>query len=164
MAAKSERSAKLSVLDRLIDQDPSRNSEAPMSPAQSLRELKTSLRRDMEWLLNTRQLADELPAGSNQLQRSLHVYGLPDTCSMSLSSSQDYHRLARTMETAIATFEPRLRSIRVKPSATSEAGSRTMRFQIEAVLRLEPVPEQITFDTVLELSSGEYEIKGDPGA
>jgi type VI secretion system protein ImpF len=83
---------------------------------------------------------------------------------MSLSSSQDYHRLARTMETAIATFEPRLRSIRVKPSATSEAGSRTMRFQIEAVLRLEPVPEQITFDTVLELSSGEYEIKGDPGA
>ena len=39
-----------------------------------------------------------------------------------------------------------------------------MRFQIEAVLRLEPVPEQITFDTVLELSSGEYEIKGEPGA
>ena len=164
MAAKSERSAKLSVLDRLIDNDPSRNAEAPMSPAQSLRELKTSLRRDMEWLLNTRQLPGELPEGSSQLQRSLHVYGLPDTCSMGLSSAQDYHRLARTMETAIATFEPRLKSIRVKSSAAAEAGSRTLRFHIEAVLRLEPVPEQITFDTVLELSSGEYEVKGEPGA
>jgi predicted component of type VI protein secretion system len=32
------------------------------------------------------------------------------------------------------------------------------------VLRLEPVPEHVTFDTMLELTSGEYEVKGEPGA
>ena len=47
MAAKSERSAKLSVLDRLIDLEPKRASEPPPSAAQSLRELKASLRRDI---------------------------------------------------------------------------------------------------------------------
>ena len=164
MAAKSERSAKLSVLDRLIDQDPKRASEAPLSPAQSLNELKASLRRDIEWLLNTRQCIQEPPEGSTELQRSLQVYGLPDICSLNLSSGQDYHRLARTMESTLATFEPRLRTIRVTPAPSADATSRVLRFQIEGVLRVEPVPEHVTFDTVLELASGEYEVKGEHGA
>ena len=37
-----------------------------------------------------------------------------------------------------------------------------LRFQIEGVLRLEPVPEHVTFDTMLELTSGEYEVKESP--
>jgi type VI secretion system protein ImpF len=164
MAAKSERSAKLSVLDRLIDNDPKRTSEAPPSAAQSLRELKTSLRRDIEWLLNTRRGIEDAPPGSSELERSLHVYGLPDVCSLSLNAPQEYNRLARTMETALATFEPRLRGIRVTPAVSADKTSRVLRFQIEGVLRLEPVPEHVTFDTVLELTSGEYEVKGEPSA
>ena len=164
MAAKSERSAKLSVLDRLIDNDPKRTTEAPPSAAQSLRELKVSLRRDIEWLLNTRRGVEDPPPGSSELQRSLYVYGLPDVCSLSLNAPQEYHRLARNMESTLATFEPRLRSIRVTPMAAADTTSRVLRFQIEGVLRLEPVPEHVTFDTVLELTSGEYEVKGEPSA
>jgi type VI secretion system protein ImpF len=164
MAARSERSAKLSVLDRLIDNDPKRTSEAPASPAQSLRELKASLRRDIEWLLNTRRCIQDPPPGSSELQRSLHVYGLPDICSLSLSTGHDFHRLARAMESTLAGFEPRLKSIRVTPVPASEATSRVLRFQIDGVLRVEPVPEHMTFDTVLELTSGEYAVKGEPGA
>jgi len=164
MAAKSERSARLSVLDRLIDQDPKRTTEAPPTPAQSLRELKTSLRRDIEWLLNTRRSVQDPPPGSSQLQRSLHVYGLPDICSLSLKSSQDLSRLSREMESVLTTFEPRFRTVRVTLVPATESTSRTLRFQIEGILRLEPVPERITFDTVLELTSGEYAVKGEPGA
>jgi type VI secretion system protein ImpF len=164
MAAKSERSAKLSVLDRLIDNDPKRTTEAPPSAAQSLRDLKVSLRRDIEWLLNTRRGVEELPPGAAELQRSLHVYGLPDVCSLSLNAPQEYRRLARTMETTLATFEPRMRGIRVTPVAATDSTSRVLRFQIEGVLRLEPVPEHVTFDTVLELASGEYAVKGEPSA
>lgn len=164
MAAKSERSAQLSVLDRLIDQEPKRTTEAPPSAAQSLRDLKSSLRRDIEWLLNTRCSIQEPPAGSTELLRSLYVYGLPDVCSLSLSSTRDFRRLSRAMEAALATFEPRLRSIRVALVPVSDRTSRVLRFQIEGVLRLEPVPEHVTFDTMLELTSGEYEVKGEPGA
>ena len=84
MAAKSERSAKLSVLDRLIDQEPKRTTEAPHSAAQSLRDLKASLRRDIEWLLNTRCSIQDPPAGSTELLHSLYTNGMPDVCSLSL--------------------------------------------------------------------------------
>jgi type VI secretion system protein ImpF len=164
MAAKSERSAKLSVLDRLIDHEPQRATEAPPGTAQSLRELKASLRRDIEWLLNTRRCIQDPPPGASELERSLHVYGLPDICSLSLSSGQDFQRLARAMESTLAAFEPRLRTIRVRPVPAADTTSRVLRFQIEGVLRVEPVPEHVTFDTMLELTSGEYEVRGEPGA
>jgi len=48
-----------------------------------------------------------------------------------------------------------------------ESGSnsgRQLRFQIEALLLMDPSPELISFDTVLELSSGEYQIKGEQSA
>ena len=32
------------------------------------------------------------------------------------------------------------------------------------MLRMEPNPERVVFDTVLEISSGEYRVKGDGGA
>ncbi len=164
MAGKSERSAKLSVLDRLIDQDPKRATEAPLSPTQSLRELKAGLRRDIEWLFNTRQVIEEPPAGAAELERSLYVYGLPDLGSVASNASQEYSRLARGMENALAVFEPRLKSVRVTPVPSTDSLSRVVRFQVEGILRLEPVPEHVTFDTVLELTSGEYEVKGEPGA
>jgi type VI secretion system protein ImpF len=94
----------------------------------------------------------------------LYVYGLPDVCSLSLSSTRDFRRLSRAMESALATFEPRLRSIRVALVPVSDKTSRVLRFQIEGVLRLEPVPEHVTFDTTLELTSGEYDVRGEPGA
>jgi type VI secretion system protein ImpF len=164
MAAKNERSARLSVLDRLIDNDPKRATEPPPSPAQSLRELKASLRRDIEWLFNTRRGIQEPPEGASELERSLYAYGLPDIGSVTSNAAQEYARLARTMESALAIFEPRLRSIRVTPVPASDSLSRVLRFQVEGALRLEPVPEHVRFDTVLELTSGEYEVKGEPGA
>jgi predicted component of type VI protein secretion system len=34
-----------------------------------------------------------------------------------------------------------------------------LRFRIEGLARIDPAPEQVTFDTVLELTSGEYQVK-----
>ena len=56
MARKShERSIRPSLLDRLIDEEPGNRGEAPDRRAQSLKELKDSVRRDLEWLLNSRR-------------------------------------------------------------------------------------------------------------
>lgn len=51
----------LSVLDRLIDSEPERNQEPPLTRSQSLRELRTALRRDLEWLFNTRCTIESPP-------------------------------------------------------------------------------------------------------
>ena len=37
-------------------------------------------------------------------------------------------------------------------------------FQIEGLLQMDPAPEQVSFDTTLQLSSGEYQIRGERSA
>lgn len=158
----TENSITLSILDRLIDQDRNRNSEAPLSRVQSLRELKQSLRRDLEWLLNSRRSPIDVPETFENCQRSLVVYGLPDLSSLTVHSAADQQRLIRGMEEAIAYFEPRLTAVKVSIAPVS-SGSRALRFVIDAMLKIDPAPEHVTFDTTLELTSGEYAVKGENG-
>jgi predicted component of type VI protein secretion system len=42
--------------------------------------------------------------------------------------------------------------------------SHLLRFQIEGLLRTEPAPARVFFDTTLELSRGEYEVAGETRA
>jgi type VI secretion system protein ImpF len=153
-----------SVLERLIDRDPQSASEAPPTRAQSVRQLRASVRRDLEWLLNTRRTpeaaGDELP----EVARSLHNYGLPDLNALNWESSRDRTRLARAVRDALHVFEPRLRNVEVVPLDPSSGSPHVMRFQIEALLEMDPTPEHISFDTTLQLSSGEYQVKGDSSA
>ena len=39
--------------------------------------------------------------------------------------------------------------------------ARGIRFHIQGLLRVDPKPEPISFDTVLELPCGQYDVKGD---
>jgi len=41
---------------------------------------------------------------------------------------------------------------------------RDLHFVIHALLRMDPNPEPVLFDTTLDASSGEYQVKGDAGA
>ncbi|HEY1204457.1 MAG: type VI secretion system baseplate subunit TssE [Bryobacteraceae bacterium] len=150
----------LSLLDRLVDQDLSLRTDPPQGRAQSLRQLKTSLRRDIEWLLNTRRSIEAMGDSSLEIERSLFNYGLPDISSLGVHSAQDQKRLLWMIESTIANFEPRIQGARVtmEPVAGS---ARVLRFQIQGLLRIDPAPERVTFDTVLELTSGEYQVKGD---
>ncbi|MBI4877701.1 MAG: type VI secretion system baseplate subunit TssE [Acidobacteria bacterium] len=152
-----------SLLDRLTDAEPKLALDSPMTRAQSVRQLKASLRHDLEWLLNTRRTPDEAPDTLPDLQASLYNYGLPDMTSFSINSQQDQSRLSWLLESTIATFEPRLESVQVSMEPVA-AGSRMLRFQIEGMLRMDPAPERISFDTVLELTSGTYQVKGDAAA
>src|SRR5690349_4403102 len=83
-----------SILDRLIDREPKVSTEPPAGRSQLLEQLKASVKRDLEWLLNTKQSIVKLPVGSGHLARSLLTYGVPDftTASLTLSSDQDQVR------------------------------------------------------------------------
>lgn len=153
-----------SVLERLIDREPALTQEPALSRSQSVRLLKASVRRDLEWLLNTRQNPDSAGDDLPELARSVFNYGLPDFTSMSFDNPKDRARLLKHLENTIRIFEPRLEAPRIIPvQADSSSSNRTIRFQIEGLLKMDPSPEQVTFDTVLQLSSGEYQIRGDRG-
>jgi type VI secretion system protein ImpF len=149
-----------SVLDRLLDYEPQITTEPIASRHKSLRQLKDSVKRDLEWLLNTRQNADEIPEGLKELHNSLAVYGLPDFSSASVKSPSDQNLMRHSVEEAVRIFEPRLKNITVHLEQ-SQGTERALHFRIEAFLDIEPAPEPVTFDTVLELHSGEYKVQGD---
>jgi type VI secretion system protein ImpF len=153
-----------SVLERLIDREPESPTDSPKSYAQSVRQLKASLRRDLEWLLNTRRNPEAADQRMPELARSVFNYGLPDITSLSHESISDRQRLLQIVESTIATFEPRLTRVKVTPLDSGRGAIHVLRFQIEGMLIMDPEPEHISFDTVLQLSSGQYQVKGDASA
>lgn len=154
----------LSVFDRLIDAEPYASKETPLSRAASVRLLKQGICRDLEWLLNTRRVAEMPDESARELNKSVFVFGLPDFTSYSLSSAKDQSKLLRALQAAVKTFEPRLANVRITSADVVSAGSRTLRFRIDGLLMMDPAPEHVSFDTALELTSGEYKVKRDGNA
>ena len=164
--AELERTVQQSLLDRLIDLSPREQSEPAITWAQSVRDLKRSVHRDLESLLNTRRTAHPATEATPELKSSLYNYGLPDISSMSRDAHDSRTRLLRLVEEAISLYEPRLTNVRA--SLVEEPGGapnrRDLHFVIHALLRMDPNPEPVLFDTTLDASSGEYQVKGDAGA
>jgi type VI secretion system protein ImpF len=150
----------ISALDRLIDQEPDNHMENPLSRSQSVRLLKNAVRRDLEWLLNSRRIADPPDEGLKELNRSTYVYGLPDLSALTMASTADKNRLVRQILSTINLFEPRLMNVRLVMVETPDAGKKDVRLRIEAMLRMDPVPEPVSFDTVIELKSGNCHLSG----
>ena len=161
MASRSSGIITLPLLDRLTDEDPKRREEVPMSRSKSLAALKAAVRRDLEWLLNTRRAERELP---DNVENSVFTYGLVEPSSMSEDRSQLFDELARRMEAAIAIFEPRLVGVKVTLSPHQDRTTRRIDLIIEGLLRIDPSPEHVSFDTSLELTNGEYHVTGEAGA
>lgn len=150
----------LSVLDRLIDEEPRESAEAPLQRSKSLAKLKAALRRDLEWLLNSRQPVDPVPEDCPELLRSVYNYGLPDITSGNLISVDGRARLMRAVEAALTAFEPRLANVHVILNSTADDKSPRLRFTVEGMLRVDPSPEHVSFDTLLEVANGEYKVQG----
>lgn len=158
--AEPERSVQQSVIDRLLDDDPSNQSEAPVSRTESVRALREAVRRDLEALLNTRQTIDTAPDGLDEVAASVYHYGIPDITSMSRDAPDTPARLTRLVEEAIALFEPRLTAVKVVAAPDDRGPAGELRFVIEGTLELDPVPERISFDTVLDAQKGLH-VRGD---
>jgi type VI secretion system protein ImpF len=151
-----------SVLDRLIDFEPDVRSEAPRSRNQLVRELKNAVRRDLENLLNTRIRCVPPPPELIELKQSLVSYGLPDLTGVSLGGPSGSEEFRRTIHNCISRFECRLTKLSVRLLNESQQIERTIHFQIDAVLQAEPAPEPIQFDSVLRVTTGTFDVKGEP--
>ncbi len=154
----------LSIIDRLIDREPRMVTEPPLSRIQSLRLLKEGLRRDLEWLLNSRRVAFEPEESLEELNRSLYVYGLPDFSTYSASSPRDQTKLLRVLQSTIKVFEPRLANVRLVPLDSSALAGQPLRIRIEGLLLMDPAPEHVSFDTFFEVKSGACQVKGESDA
>jgi type VI secretion system protein ImpF len=149
-----------SLLDRLLDDRPRESREADDGGARDVARIKESVKRDLEWLLNSKRPVAVLPDDLGHIRQSLLTYGLPDFTTTSLNSSAAQEALRRAVEEAISRFEPRLTAVTVTMEAGRGDAERTIRFRIEAMLRVEPEPEPVAFDSVLQLNTRAFVVDG----
>jgi type VI secretion system protein ImpF len=156
-----------SLLDRLTDDEPDKLQESRDKRVLSSQRLRDSVRRDLNWLFNTTNLAaiqnlDAYP----EVERSTLNYGLPDLAGRT-SSSVDRDLMERLLRRAIWEYEPRLlrSSIRVQLSVDmNELNHNAMNFSIQAELWAQPLPLRLFLRTDLDLETGEAAVTEDSGA
>lgn len=148
-----------SVLDRLLDDEPENSREAPRSRGQVLRDMKQSVRRDLEALLNTRWRCRSWPEDLDELNLSIVNYGVPDFTGTSLATDENREKMRAIVERVIRHFEPRFKSVQVKLLPNADSTDRTLRLRIDALLYAEPAPEPVVFDSQLEPTLGAFAVK-----
>jgi type VI secretion system protein ImpF len=155
-----ERTVQPSLLDRLTDLEPRVPADGSLSREESERAFRRAVERDVEALLNTRRTMFPAPAECPELRHSVYDFGLVDTTGIPVGTKSGRDRLLSALQDTLERFEPRLGTPRVRLVDADQKGAPQMRFVIEAILRMDPNPEQVLFDTVLEIASGEYDVHG----
>lgn len=146
---KPDKKLRTPLLDRLLDDNPGVQQESERNQHQVLRQLRESVRRDLEQLFNTRARCLSSPPEMEYLQTSVLHYGLPDIANYNLQASESRNAFCREVERIILRFEPRIRSARVIPEGSRGDDDKSFSFRVEAVLRATPAPEVVVFDSVL---------------
>jgi type VI secretion system protein ImpF len=146
-----------SLLDRLVDLEPRVSHEPVQYRLIDIREIKASVIRDLENLLNTRKNIQQPPPTCPEVTDSLFTYGLRDHSAENPKSPAVRQKLRQELEKIIATFEPRLQNVSVRAEAPGK-GQRALRFRISALLVIDPVSEPISFDTYFDLNRSDFRI------
>ena len=148
-----------SIYDRLVDNDPNSKEEDPSSRSQVLFELKQSVRRDLQNLLNTRWKCVYWPPDYEELDLSLVNYGIPDFSGVNMGGPDAQKRLIEIVERAIEFFEPRFLRFTLKSSPNPHDFDRTLRFKIDGFLKAEPSPEPVSYDTTMDVGSAQFKVR-----
>lgn len=160
-----------SLLDRLTDPNSAGTSGRP---GYSLERYEQSVLSDLEELLNTRRLFEDLPEHLENACQSILNYGRPDFSSLSQEASgmnrQESadlrRRVGEQIRRTIELFEPRLCDVTVtvldEPSGGRSDSWGKLHYRIDARLRVEPVSDEpAPFVRVLELVADRCSVKPD---
>jgi type VI secretion system protein ImpF len=152
-----------SFLDRLTDPG-----IKPNRCKYTLREFEARVLRDLQDLLNTKRPPDAEFADFPEIQKSVANYGLRDMTHKDGSDSDVRSGYANHIKEVIEAFEPRLSEVEVDARTPEEVQSQDPSlfrlsaafFRIRVTLNVDPTPiDGVTFDTVLELASGQHQVK-----
>jgi type VI secretion system protein ImpF len=157
-----DRNVQPSLLDRLIDESPRESADVPKSHEESARLFRISVQRDVELLLNTRRSIVPVDTMFGEVRNSVHEFGLPDTTGSSPGTPEGRKRLTDDVRDTILRFEPRLANVSVRLSESDRIKTPQVRFLVVGTLRMDPTPEQIVFDTVLDMSTGAIDVQDKP--
>lgn len=143
------------LMDRLV------NTPLPEDTGRrmSIVDLRNSVSRDLENLLNTRsEGVRTIPETYKECRASSLTFGILDFSAYSLLSPHDRDRIRRSLEQAIGLHEPRLTRVRVTLEPQDEL-DRALRFRVDALMDLGDDNEKVQFDAVLQLNTQTYMVR-----
>ena len=142
------------LLDRLMGE----GAASAQGSRSHIEQLKDSVARDLEALLNTRVgISPELLNAHPEVRSSIINYGLIDFAGFCLSSSEDRAAICTSLKEAIERHEPRLKN--VSATLELEGGSvNRLNFIINGSLQVAGAAEAVNFNAVLQPSSLHYSI------
>lgn len=145
-----------SLLDRLIDQAPKSPEEDRPLRAQTLKAFRNALRRDLEWLLNTRCPVSE--AELKTRQRSVIDYGIIDFGTFFTQNPEDHQRLKKIFEDTLKQYEPRLTDICVTIGSGRSSHHSQLQVgldaRLDAMVLVDGAKEPISFPLILNSKQG----------
>jgi type VI secretion system protein ImpF len=146
-----------SIIDRLTSYQRGATRVYDEPEPYDIERMRQAVRDDLADLLNTRRTI-ESHEDFTLSNRSVLAYGLPDSSTCSTANPRDRESLRRSIKDAIDRFEPRL----LDATVTVEPGEdRRLRCRIAALLRVDPVPVPVSFDTIMHPESGKFEVPGE---
>jgi type VI secretion system protein ImpF len=147
-----------SVFDRLIEIRDTEEAQPQDPMSLSLAEFQANVFRDLQSMLNSRRAFTEPLDETSELRQSVITYGLPDITSINPENLDQQASIRLAVEDAIRLFEPRLANISVQVQEGAPH-DRSFRLTVKAVLKVEPTPVPIEFDTVIEGGTGAWKVK-----
>lgn len=150
-------SLQTSILDRLIDREPEVSSESVQNRSLNIGQIKASVKRDLENLLNSRRIIIEPPQSYRELIDSVYSYGLHDFTSKNPKSPSLKQQLRFELEKTISQFESRLKNVSIHFEEHS-ADKQSLKFRISALMVVEPIKEPVTFDTICDVNKQSYSV------
>jgi len=142
------------LLDRLMGE----GTPAAHGSRSQVEQLKDSVARDLEALLNTRMgIRPELLAAHPEVRASIVNYGLIDFAGFCMSSTEDRAAICASLKEAIERHEPRLTNVTATLELDHGSVNR-LNFVINGTLKAGGAAEAVNFNAVLQPSSLHYSI------
>ena len=149
----------LPLLDRLMDDEPDRERDAPLSAGEAMALLRRAVRRDLEALLNARRRWRSWPVELGELKQSPVGFGIPDFTSGAFVDPARREALRADIEDTIRRFEPRFASVSVALIQSDNPLDTTLRLRIDALLHADPAPEPVAFDTLVDSTTADVFVR-----
>lgn len=146
------------LFEQLFDDSPRQHSDERVVRRLNIDELKASVARDLESLLNTRSVVSAQLQGFELVQSSILNFGILDFVGLSSANPMDCDYICRKIASTVEQQDSRLRHVRVSLDIGAVEVNQ-LCFSIEALLKVYPAQELVSFDAFFEPSSQRYQVK-----
>ncbi|SDE42799.1 type VI secretion system baseplate subunit TssE [Paraburkholderia lycopersici] len=155
------------LLDRLRDDAPHRQHEAPGEYAVTRAQMRDIVQRDLAYLLNTINIEEQIDrVRYPHIVASTVNYGVPPLAGKFMATRQ-WTDIETIIKRAIRDFEPRLVpdsvSVSPLPDRDGEVQYNALAFEVRGLISMDPYPMEFMVQSSLDLETSQLNVSGARG-